>query len=121
LRKYLDRFDVMLHMSSEIATQKRVLTSTETPHDLVAAVGKEYLEIDEAGDEAGTGKKVKRGRPGKEGVKGEWPRGKPGPRKGWKAAKTEEGTEGPKVKRAYTKRKRIGSSVPTGGGTPARG
>ena len=97
LRKYLQRFDIMSHLSSDLAKHRRSLTSSESHHDLVATVGKDYLGIKDD-DETRKGVTKKRGRPARGGASGPSRGGgggrdeddgpkekrKPGPKKGWK-------------------------------------
>ena len=111
LRKYLDRFDVMTFMSSELAAQRRIVNSTETHFDLVHTVGKEYLGIDEAGADMGGVVKKKRGRP----PNPDKERRKPGPQKGFKRVMD---PSAPRVKRPYKRRKKAGSMTAWAGAVP---
>lgn len=100
LRKYLDRFDVMTYMSSELAAQRRVVNSTETHFDLIDTVGKDYLGIDEPGKDVDGAVKKRRGRPPNPDKERE--KKKPGPPKGFKRAVD---PNAPRLKRPYKKRK----------------
>ena len=92
LRKYLDRFDVMTYMSSELAAQRRVVNSTETHFDLIDTVGKDYLGIDEPGKDVDGAVKKRRGRP-------------PNPDKEREKKKRAVDPNAPRLKRPYKKRK----------------
>ena len=135
MRKYLDRFDTMSYLSGELSRSRRIFTSTESHHDLVETVGREYLGIDETNtiprkrgrppkDRSGLSgvKPLVKSEPGGGGESGDGDerkeRKKPGPKKGWKAARIAQGLEVPKgntgkkydadgnrIKRPYKRRK----------------
>ena len=125
-RKYLDRFDTMAYLSGELARNRRIFTSTESHFDLVETVGRNYLEIDSV-----TNEPKKRGRPRKDPADKKWAgaegdekkeRKKPGPKKGWKAARVAAGIEVPepkfdsdgrRIKRPYKRRKKEENGAPT--------
>lgn len=120
LRKYLERFDIMTHMSGELAASRRLVQSNENLQDAIATVDKEYLGIDEDRPAARRGrprrqdqtdgrKGPKVGRSRIDEVTGEVrPKRKPGPRKGWK---TELAPDDPRRQKRNWRKQRQSSSV----------
>lgn len=138
-KKYLDRFDIMTYLTGEINKNRRTFQNQESYNDLVDTVGRDYLEMDAAEKaKINAANAKKRGRPKKgdgkeelEEVEKEEPQAKrkPGPKKGWKAARAAApkgeaepariGADGRKIKKKY-KRKKEGTvgretSVVSGG------
>ncbi|BEI87353.1 uncharacterized protein CcaverHIS019_0100710 [Cutaneotrichosporon cavernicola] len=111
LKKYLDRWDDMMYMSQELQQSKRVAQPSN--EDLIKAVGKSFLGLDD--DQQQQGKKrddgeKKRGRPPKPPEE----RKKPGPKKGWK--KNLDPNAPPKKRAAPAKKKAragTGSAAPS--------
>ncbi|KAK4688509.1 hypothetical protein P7C73_g1614, partial [Tremellales sp. Uapishka_1] len=98
LKKYADRFDHMLYMSTELATSRRVAAPNN--HDLIELAGKAYLGLDEpASPDKKTRKKKGVGADGKE-LTGPKEKVKPGPKKGWKREREEKGISGDVAKKA---------------------
>lgn len=137
LRKYLERWDEMTYMWSELQASRRVAQPSHA--DIIASVGKTFLGIDAeaegaagaagaggAAGAAGVKRKAevneagevikKRGRPPKNPEE----RKKPGPKKGWKK-NLEPGAAGAAVpkksggaaKRKYIKKEKLGSAAPS--------
>ncbi|KAK8864585.1 hypothetical protein IAR55_001835 [Kwoniella newhampshirensis] len=97
MSKYLERFDRMVYMSEALKSAKNI--ANPTPHELIASVGADFLELDDDGKPThggsggqqrsstkrsalvdGEGGLRKKGRP----LKPPGEKRKPGPQKGWK-------------------------------------
>ena len=105
----------MTYMSGELASQRRIVNSTENHFDLVETVGKDYLEIDEPGAEGAGVAKKRIGRPpnvnkaghgrAKPDANPDKERKKPGPAKGWKRNLD---PNAPRTRRPYKKKEKVG-------------
>lgn len=144
-KKYLDRFDIMSYLTGEINKNRRTFQNQESYNDLVDTVGRDYLEMDAAEKEkAALANSKKRGRPKGKGAEGgeegagegdkEEPhvKRKPGPKKGWKAARAATaaqgeveppriGADGRKIKKAYKRKKKEGTAGLADGGAVRTG
>ncbi|WWD17109.1 hypothetical protein CI109_101546 [Kwoniella shandongensis] len=133
--KYLERFDRMVYMSEALKSAKNI--ANPTPHELIASVGADFLELDDdgkptAGGGGGGGQRTKRSA-GQDGgdeahrkkarpLKLPGEKRKPGPQKGWKLNRETNGLQSRRPvirdpnapKRKYVRK--VGAGAGAGGG-----